>query len=181
MALIVSSLNKSVHDRAVFACGEPALDEFLRTLAAQHQARRVSRTFVLADSARPQHILAYYSLSNSQIAREQLSDSDARSLPRHPVPAVMLARLAVDKTQQGKRYGHWMLMDAIKRCALVGQQSGVYALLVDAKHEVALRFYQRFGFCAVAGRPLTLYLPLETALKAVQAMTLFAPPLSGRK
>lgn len=132
--------------------------------------RRVSRTFVLTDSAEPKRILGYYSLSNSQIAREDLSEEDARALPRHPVPAVMLARLAVDQAEQGRRYGQWLLMDAIKRCALVGQQSGVYALLVDAKNEAARRFYARFGFVAIAGRPMTLYLPLATGLHALQAV-----------
>jgi GNAT superfamily N-acetyltransferase len=81
----------------------------------------------------------------------------------------MLARLAVDQGQQGKRYGQWLLMDAIKRCALVGQQSGVYALLVDAKNEAAKRFYERFGFAIIGGHPMTLYLPLETGLKALLA------------
>jgi predicted N-acetyltransferase YhbS len=132
VALIVAGLNKANHDRRAFDCGEPALDDFLRTKAAQHQARRVSRTFVLTDSAEPARILGYYSLSNSQIARDQLSDDEARALPRHPIPAVMLARLAVDRSQQGRRVGQWLLMDAIKRCALVGQQSGVYAILDDA-------------------------------------------------
>lgn len=132
--------------------------------------QRVSRTFVLTDSAEPKRILGYYSLSNSQIAREDLSEEDARALPRHPVPAVMLARLAVDQAEQGRRYGQWLLMDAIKRCALVGQQSGVYALLVDAKNEAARRFYARFGFVAIAGRPMTLYLPLATGLHALQAV-----------
>jgi GNAT superfamily N-acetyltransferase len=169
VALTVSSLDKGRQDRTAFDCGEPALDDFLRTKAAQHQARRVSRTFVLTHSAEPRRILGYYSLSNSQIAREQLSDAEARSLPRHPVPAVMLARLAVDRSQQGQRRGQWLVMDVIKRCALVGQQSGVYALLVDAKNEAAKRFYLRFGFAAIAGHPMTFYLPLETALKAVQA------------
>lgn len=169
MALIVASLDKATHDRAAFDCGEPALDDFLHTKAAQHQARRVSRSFVLVDSAEPRRILGYYCLSNAQIAREEISDIEARALPRHPVPAVMLARLAVSRSQQGKRFGQWLLMDAIKRCALVGQQSGVYALLVDAKNEAAKRFYERFGFIAVAGKPMTLYLPLETALNTVQA------------
>lgn len=169
MALIVGSLDKALHDRAAFDCGEPALDDFLKTKAAQHQARRVSRTFVLTDSAEPRRVLGYYSLSNSQVAREQLGANEARTLPRHPIPAVMLARLAVDRSQRGKRHGQWLLMDAIKRCAVVGLQSGVYALLVDAKNEGAKRFYERFGFVAVAGRPMTLYLPLETALKALQA------------
>ena len=60
-------------------------------------------------------------------------------------------------------------MDAIKRCTLIGHQSGVYALLVDARNEAVKRFYDRFGFLPIAGRPMTLYLPLETGLKAVQA------------
>lgn len=169
MALIVASLDKAVHDRAAFSCGEPALDDFLKTKAAQQQSRRLSRTFVLTDSAEPGQVIGYYSLSNSQIAREQLSASEAKALPRHPIPAVMLARLAVGQPQQGKRYGHWLLMDAIKRCALVGQQSGVYALLVEAKGEEVKHFYERFGFVAIIGHPMKLYLPLETALKAVQA------------
>lgn len=170
MALIVSSLDKAVHDRTAFDCGAPALNDFLKTKAAKHQGQRVSRTFVLTDDAEPKRILGYYSLSNSQIAREQLTEEEARCLPRHPIPAVMLARLAVEKTQQGKRCGEWLLMDALKRCALVGKQSGVYALLVDAKDDQAKHFYQRFGFITVAGQSLTLYLPLETGLKALAAV-----------
>jgi GNAT superfamily N-acetyltransferase len=115
VALIVGSLDKAVHDRTAFDCGSPPLNDFLRTKAAKHQAQRVSRTFVLTDSAEPQCILGYYSLSNCQIAREALSEQEAKALPRHPIPAVMLARLAIDQGQQGKRYGRWLLMDAIKR------------------------------------------------------------------
>lgn len=169
MALIVGSLAKSVHDRRAFDCGKPPLNDFLRTKAAKHQAQHVSRTFVLTDSAEPKRILGYYTLSNCQIARQDLSADEARALPRHPVPAVMLARLAVDQQRQGKHYGRWLLMDAIKRCALVGQQSGVYALVVDAKDNEAKRFYLRYGFIAIVSRPMMLYLPLETGLKAVQA------------
>lgn len=168
MALIVSSLDKAVHDRTAFDCGSPPLNDFLRTKAAKHQAQRVSRTFVLTDSAEPQHILGYYSLSNCQIAREALSEQEAKALPRHPIPAVMLARLAINQGQQGKRYGRWLLMDAIKRCALIGQQSGVYALVVDAKDEDAKRFYQRYGFATIVDRPMTLYLPLATGLQSLR-------------
>ena len=146
------------------------LNDFLRTRAARHQAQRVSRTFVLIDAATPRRILGYYSLSNCQIARVAISVDEAKRLPKHPIPAVMLARLAVDKDQQGKHFGQWLLMDAIKRCVLIGQQSGVYALLVDAKDQTIKRFYERFGFVSIAGHPLTLYLPLETGLRALQAV-----------
>jgi predicted GNAT family N-acyltransferase len=168
VALIVTALDKAVHDRTAFNCGEPALNEFLRTKAARHQTQRVSRTFVLVDRAQPSGIIGFYTLSNCQIAREQLSEHEARALPLHPIPAVMLGRLAVDRAQKGKRYGQWLLMDALKRCALIGQQSGVYALLVDAKNEASKRFYARFGFVAIQGKPLTMYLPLKTALRAMQ-------------
>jgi GNAT superfamily N-acetyltransferase len=166
MALSVGILDKAVHDRADFDCGEPALNDFLATKAAKHQAQRVSRTFVLTDSSRPGEILGYYTLSLCQIARERLSEREARKLPKYPVPAVLLARLAVSKTAQGRRFGHWLLMDALKRCALVGAQSGVYALVVDAKNDGAKRFYEHFGFREIKSAPMRLYLPLATVVKA---------------
>jgi GNAT superfamily N-acetyltransferase len=171
VALIIRSLDKAVHDRAAFDCGETPLNDFLKTKAAKHQAQRISRSFVLVDETEPKRILGYYSLSNCQIAREHLSEEESKKLPKHPIPAVMLARLAVDKSQQGKRIGVWLLMDAIKRCALIGKESGVYALLVDAKNASAKGFYEHFGFVAIAKNPLTLYLPLETSLKACLAYT----------
>lgn len=167
VTLTVSSLDKTLHARSDFHCGQPALDDFLKTQAAKHQTQRLSRTFVLADSAALHHILGFYSLSNCQIARADLPESEARSLPRHPVPAVLLARLAVDVRHQGKRYGHWLLMDALKRCALIGRESGVYALVVDAKDEAAATFHRRFGFASFTGNGLSLYLPLATALRAL--------------
>lgn len=170
MALIVVSLDRAAHDRKAFDCGAEPLNDFLRAKAAKHQRLRVSRTFVLTNPAVPQRILGYYTLSNCHIARKDLGVDEAKALPRHSVPAVMLARLAVDQGQQGKHYGLWLLMDAIKRCAVVGQQSGVYALVVDAKDDEAKRFYLRHGFIAIIDRPLTLYLPLETGLKALQAV-----------
>lgn len=167
MALIVSSLDKAAHNRKAFDCGTPALNDFLATKAAKHQDQRVSRTFVLLDDANTARILGYYTLSTSQIARESLSATEAKALPRHPIPAVMLARLAIDKSQQGNGYGTLMLMDVIRRCALVGMSAGTYAIVVDAKDEAAQRFYERFGFMAITDRPLTLYLPIETALSLV--------------
>lgn len=167
MALIVVTLDKLKHDRKAFDCGQAALNDFLQTKAARHQARRVSRTFVLTDSAQPHAIMGYYTLSNCQIAREALAKQDAQALPLHPVPAVMLGRLAVDRAQQGQGYGHCLLMDALKRCALIGAHSGVYTLVVDAKDAAAKRFYERFGFRAIAGHPLKLHLPLATALAAM--------------
>jgi GNAT superfamily N-acetyltransferase len=170
VALIVCALDKSAHDRAAFRCGNPDLDEFLRSKAAKHQSQRISRTFVLVSEANPGRILGFYSLSNCQIDRELLSEDVAKTLPRHPIPAVLLGRLAVDKHEQGKQFGTWLLMDALKRTVLVGQQSGVFALVVDAADAKARDFYLRHGFLPITDRPLTLYVPLETGLRAMRAV-----------
>ena len=169
MALIVCALDKSVHDRAAFRCGSANLDEFLRSKAAKHQTQRMSRTFVLVSEAEPRRILGYYSLSNCQIDREHLGLDVSKTLPRHPIPAVMLGRLAVASSEQGEQFGSWLLMDALKRTVLVGQQSGVFALVVGAADDKARDFYLRHGFLSIAERPLTLYLPLETGLLAMRS------------
>jgi GNAT superfamily N-acetyltransferase len=165
MALTVNGLDKDAHDRQAFDCREPALNEFLRTRAAKHQALGVSRTFVLTDDIEPHKILGFYSLSNCQIGRDDISPEEARKLPRYPLPAILLARLGVDQNAQGQGYGELLLMDVIKRCALVSQQTGVYALIVDAKHNHAKLFYERFGFAQIKTQALTLYLPLATAIQ----------------
>lgn len=170
MALIVCALNKAKHDRTAFRCGNPDLDEFIRTKAAKHQLQRISRTFVLVSETDPERILGFYSLSNCQIDREQLSPEVGKTLPRHPIPAVLLGRLAVEQREQGKQFGTWLLMDALKRTVLVGQQSGVFALVVDATDAKARDFYLRHGFLSISERSLTLYLPLETGLRALRAI-----------
>jgi predicted N-acetyltransferase YhbS len=169
VALIICALDRSAHDRTAFQCGNPDLEDFLQTKAAKHQAQRISRTFVLVSEADPGRILGFYSLSNCQIDRQLLTETVGKTLPRHPISAVMLGRLAVDKREQGKRLGTWLLMDALKRTVLVGQQSGVFALVVAAADAKARDFYLRHGFLAMADRPLTLYLPLETGLRAMRA------------
>jgi len=167
VALIVETLDKLKHNRNAFDCGKPELDEFLKTKAAKHQTQRVSRTFVLADDATPSNIIGYYSLSNCQVARAIISADDARQLPLHPVPAIFLARLAIDRSVHGCGYGLLLLMDSIKRCVLVGQQSGVFALVAHTKDDQAKSFYLRYGFTVIEQHPLTLYLPLATALKTL--------------
>ena len=86
-------------------------------------------------------------------------------LPRYPIPAVLLGRLAVDRSVQGKKLGEYLLIDALKRVAAASATIGVHAVVVDALNERAAAYYLGFGFAAFHGHPLTLFLPLETVLK----------------
>lgn len=166
MPLSISRLDRSQHDRKAFDCGIPELNRYLAERASKHQKQGVVRVYVLTDDGQPDRILGYYALANSHIARDDLQTSAARRLPRHPVPTITLGRLAVDHSAQGKGYGVLLLADAVKRCALVSHQVGVYGLVVDAKDDAAKAFYERFGFTEIASQPLRLFLPMATALDA---------------
>ena len=83
-------------------------------------------------------------------------------MPHYPIPAVLLGRLAVDRSVQGKGLGEFLLVDALKRVAAASQTIGVHAVLVDALHEAAAAFYAAYGFVPLVDRPLTLFLPLAT-------------------
>lgn len=154
------------HDRSSFRCGEQALDRYLRTQAGQDSRRRISNCFVVVESASGT-IAAYYTLSSASIPMVDLPEEESRKLPRYPVvPAVRIGRLAVDERFRGRGLGAGILVDAAARVTAADAAS--YMLLVDAKDERAAAFYMHFGFRPLVTRPLTLYLPLATAMLSLR-------------
>ena len=149
------------HDRASFSCGEPSLDRYIRRQARQDARRRVARVFV-ASGEPPGRVAGYYTLSAASFEKDDLPAEVARRLPHYPVPAAVIGRLAVDLRSQGGGLGEVLLLDAIRRVVRAGDTIGVYAVVVDALHERASAFYERYGFLPFPSRPLRLYLPLRT-------------------
>lgn len=166
--LIIGSLDAS-HDRKSFDCGEAALNEFLQKTARQHRDKGLSNTFVLADEQAPQKILGFFTLSFLEIDAESLPGKYLRNLPKSTrLPGAKLARLAVDSTSQGKRYGELLLADAIKRILATTKESGgITGFFVDAKNEKVKKFYLRFGFIPLKDDSLKLFLPLTTLAKGL--------------
>ncbi len=155
-------LSKDIHQRAVFDCGESALNDYLQKFAAQHAAQHVSQTFILISDKAPQIILGFYTLSTGQIEREELPVVLNKRLPRYPIPIARLARLAIDRHYQGQHLGQKLLLDAFYRCVNLSQQIGIFGIVVDAKHERAKSFYQRYGFVELQSHPLTLLIRMST-------------------
>lgn len=147
----------AVHDRRNFACGEPALDDYLRRLARQHAESKISRIYV---AAKGEHILGYYSLAMSAIRKEHLPEHYHKRFPNYPLLVARLARLGVDHRQQGKGLGKLLLMDALCRCHRLSDEIGAVGVVVDAKHECAQSFYRQFNFEVFPDTPLTLWLPI---------------------
>ena len=113
---IVELLNPKWHDRAGFACGEPSLDLYICQQAAQHHRQGIATTHVLVGNLGATRILGYYALSAAQLLLSDVSEKDRRHLPRYPVPAARMGRLAVAADEQGKGYGAHLLAHAVARC-----------------------------------------------------------------
>jgi GNAT superfamily N-acetyltransferase len=157
---IVEPLDGS-HIRGIFACGRAPLDTFLRTLVTQYEKRRLGRTYV-ATAAGEKRAVGYYTLASSAVAFETLPQPLARKLPRHPIPVILIARLAVDREARGQGLGRHLLVDAMKRCLGLADRVGIHAIEVEAIDHEASTFYKKYGFVALADRPHHLFMPLAT-------------------
>ncbi|CDI02138.1 conserved hypothetical protein [Candidatus Competibacter denitrificans Run_A_D11] len=157
------------HDRAAFDCGEAALNEFLRRQARQSHARGSAKTFLAIENAEGGTILGYYSLSPASIAYARVPALIARGLGRYEVPVFRLARLAVSRSVQGQGLGGQLLLAAGRRCLQVAAHVGGVALLIDAKNESIVRWYERYGALPLLDAPQSLLLSLETLREALKA------------
>lgn len=160
MGLRITLLQPGQQDRSGFRCGVESLDAYLRKQAGQHLREGIATTHVLIDEDAPARILGYVSLAAAQVALEGLQPTDQKHLPRYPVPAVRVARLAVAQTEHGKGHGRLLLGHAVNIGLSLRDQLGVWVLLVDAINTDAADFYRAFGFSPTAHDALTLYLPL---------------------
>lgn len=102
------------HAREGFGCGKPSLDDFLRSLVGQYEKRNLGRTSVAAQDG-DRRVLGYYALASGSINADSLPATQARKLPRHAVPVVLLARPAVDRSVHGRGLGGDLLRDALTR------------------------------------------------------------------
>jgi GNAT superfamily N-acetyltransferase len=154
------------HERSGFSCGKPPLDDFLRTLVSQYEKRHLGRTYVACHPG-TSRVAGYYTLASGSIAFQNLPTEAARKLPRHSVPSVILARLAVDRTAQGQGLGETLLIDAFRRTLDLSGTLGIHAVEVDAIDEQARAFYEKYGFVPLTGQPMRLYLPVATTRKGL--------------
>jgi ribosomal protein S18 acetylase RimI-like enzyme len=145
------------HDRTAFDSGSEPLNRYLHEQVSQDVRRRVTACFVaLADGRR---IAGYYTLASASLLLANLPASTGKKLPRYPtVPAVRMGRLAVDQAFRGQGLGGALLADALNRAAR--SEIAAYALMVDAKDDMAVNFYRHHGFIALPASPRTLFLPL---------------------
>jgi len=149
-----------------FDCGKEDLNRFLKRQAWNSQQAHSAQTYVLVKDLR---VLGYYSLAAGSVTHEEATERVKRGLARHPIPVILLARLAVDASVHGKGLGSALLKDALLRTAQAADAIGARALLVHAKDDSAKAFYEHFTFEASPSDPYHLLLIMKDLLQIVSA------------
>lgn len=149
-----------------FDCGKEDLNRFLKRQAWNSQQAHSAQTYVLVKDLR---VLGYYSLAAGSVTHEEATERVKKGLARHPIPVILLARLAVDASVHGKGLGSALLKDALLRTAQAADAIGARALLVHAKDDSAKAFYEHFTFEASPSDPYHLLLIMKDLLQIVSA------------
>lgn len=153
------------HDVTGFSCGNEVLDRWLVRYAGRNQRRDAARTFVAATDDR--RVYGYYALVAGQLDHHEATLETRRELSQlFPIPVAILARLAVDASQQGQGIGAALLKDALVRAVRASDQVAVRAIVVHAIDLNASAFYEHFGFRALSPTPRTLMVTVPALRKA---------------
>jgi GNAT superfamily N-acetyltransferase len=147
-----------------FDCGKEDLNRFLKRQAWSNQQANSAQTYVLAKDLR---VSGYYSLAAGSVTHDKATERVKKGLARHPVPVILLARLAVDVAIHGMGIESARLKDALVRTAQAADTIGARALLVHAKDDSAKAFYQHFDFEPSPSDPYHLLLIMKDLLRAV--------------
>lgn len=145
------------HSLEAFDSGVGSLNTWLREHARGAVTAGSARTYVLED-AEQGRVVGYHALCAASVSQREASARVRRGMPRHSIPAVLLARLAVDRSVQGRGLGAFLLRDAMVRSLAVAAQVGVRVMLVHALDEDARGFYLRHGFEPSRTDPMNLQL-----------------------
>lgn len=156
------------HDRNAFDSGVEALNEYLKRYALQNQKKHSARTYL---ATRGNRVVGYYSLAYGSVALDDAPATVKAGLARHPIPVMLLARLAVDSGEQGHGLGAALLKDAFLRTLQAADIAGLRAMIVHAKDDTARRFYEKYGFESSPIDAYHLFLRLSDILASMAAKT----------
>ena len=159
----IEKLN-STHLLTQFDCGITELNNFLIKHALQNQKANSASTYVALEG---DSIIGFYSLSVGSVIHAQAPKRIIKGLAKHPVPVMILTRLAVSKIQHGKGIGKGLLKDALLRTVHASDIAGIRALLVHTKDEAVKQWYKQFDFDESPTDPLHLYLLLKDIKKII--------------
>jgi GNAT superfamily N-acetyltransferase len=156
------------HNLSEFDSGNEDLDGWLRSHALPAHQMDSARTFVLTRNDR---VVGYFSLTMGSVRRADAPARLVRGLPGYPIGMVLLARLAVDRPQQGKGLGALLLAEALRKAIVAGDAAAARLMVVDAIDDDAARFYERHGFIAAPEHPRRLFRRMKDIRSSIDSNT----------
>jgi GNAT superfamily N-acetyltransferase len=154
----------SQHPVEGFDCGHEALNRYLIRFALANRRASTAQTYLgLADD----RVIGFYTLAVGEVAFDDAPEGLGKGLACHPIPIMLLARLAVGRAWQGRGLGAGLLKDAMRRTAQAADIAGIRAFAVHAKDDAAVSFYMRFDFLPSPTDPLHLFLLMKELRRAI--------------
>ena len=149
------------HDRSSFTCGNDSLDRYIREQATQDIRRGIASVFVAVAHDQLLHIAGFFTLSAESVAPSNLPPEMAKRLPRHPIPAALVGRLAVDRNFARRGLGSVLLADAVQKATVAAELVAMTVVVVDPIDDSAQTFYSAFGFRSLQGPQRRMFLALS--------------------
>ena len=148
-----------------FDCGNVELNRWLADHALASQKADLARTYIALDGAM---IAGYVSLTTGSIRREAAPKRYARGMPRHPIPIILIARLAVERRHHGQRFGSRLLAEALRLAVIASDTAAARLVVVDATDDQAAGFYRRWGFIDVPENPHRLFRKISEIRREIE-------------
>ncbi len=146
-----------------FSCGIDSLDQWLIRRNLKNQIQGASRTYVVCDELR---VVAYYALALGAVTCTDATGRFSRNTPNQ-IPFVVLGRLAVDVTLQGRGLGRSLVRDAGMRVIQAAEVIGIRGMTVHALSDEAKSFYKKVGFDLSPFDPYLLMITLTNLIGCV--------------
>jgi predicted N-acetyltransferase YhbS len=153
--LSIAKYEPNIHDCSEFDCGNALLNSFLAKNAASYEKIGAAKTFVLLKDKK---IVGFHAISAATVEAKSINIR----WPKHPMPVVLLGRLAVDNQAHGKGFGRILVGDVFQKALAVSALIGCTAVVTDAKDEAASDFYRRCGFKSFKGNETKLFVSVKT-------------------
>jgi len=141
-------------DVSSFDCGNDQLTSWLVRHALASQRADLARTYLALER---EQVVGYVSLTTGSVRRDEAPKRYARGMPAHPIPTILIARLAIDSRHQGQQFGSRLLAEALRLAVTASDAAAARLVIVDAINESAAAFYRKWGFIDVPENPLRLY------------------------
>ncbi|MCA6605369.1 MAG: GNAT family N-acetyltransferase [Pseudanabaena sp.] len=152
------------HQIKGFDSGNSQLDDWLKNRAIKNEIEGASRTYVLCNG---DVVIGFYCLANGSVFQSVATGKVRRNMP-DPIPVMVIGRLAIDRSWQGKGLGRALLKDAILRTLQASEIAGIRAILVHAISENAKLFYEKCGFTVSPIDEMTLMIRIKDAITVFQ-------------